>query len=75
MTCCTCITAPFLGAIGHQVLAIAGIVPCLTLFSLLEECDKRSQAAKLKACSGWSVSDLSHRFFDAFTEKQPFLAL
>jgi hypothetical protein len=64
-----------LGAIGHQVLAIAGFVPSLTLFSQFKENDGRSKAANLKAFSNLSVSDLSHRFFDALPESQPFLAL
>jgi hypothetical protein len=52
-------------AIGHQVLAIAGFVAFLTLFSHLKEIDKRSKAVKLKTCSAWSVSGMSQQFFDA----------
>jgi hypothetical protein len=62
MTCCTCITPGFFQAIGHQVLAIAGFVASLTLFSHPEESDKRSKAAKLTTCSRWSVSGMSQQF-------------
>ncbi|MBT9268161.1 MULTISPECIES: hypothetical protein [Pseudomonas] len=75
MTCCMCITPGIFQAIGHQVLAIAGFVAFLTLFSNPEENDKRSKAVKLKTCSGWSVSGMSQRFFDASGKSQAFLAL
>jgi hypothetical protein len=75
MTCCFAITPPFLGAIGHQVLAVAGFAAVLTGFSHLEESDKRSKALNYKGCSALSVSDLSQQFFDALVKSPAFLAV
>jgi hypothetical protein len=44
MTCCFAITPPFLGAIGHQVLAVTAFAAVLMGFSQSEENDKRSKA-------------------------------
>jgi hypothetical protein len=75
MTCCFARTAPFLGAIGHQVLAVSGFAAVLTGFSHVEENDKRSKGLNYKGCSALSVSDLSQRFFDAFRKSRAFLAV
>ncbi|WP_148053227.1 hypothetical protein [Pseudomonas frederiksbergensis] len=66
---------PFLGAIGHQVLAAAGFAAVLTGFSHVEENDKRSIAFNYKGCSALSVSDLSQQFFDALRKNPAFLAV
>jgi hypothetical protein len=64
-----------LGAIGHQVLAVAGFAAVLTGFLHFEENDKRSKGLKYKGCSALGVSDLSQRFFDALVKSRAFLAV